>query len=93
MPRNDWPSIVDTRRTLVPKFRNEEKDIRPSRVNNESYRNCNGKGNINNLIMKSSAEIEGFHNSNYLYRGASGDKLRSELSRSPHMNRHEVLNN
>lgn len=89
MPKNDWPSIVDTRRTIVPQFK-EDKDFKPRCGTGESHRNYNGQGNIQDLMLRSNAELDGFHNSNFLYRGASGEKLRSEISRSA-MKRHEIV--
>lgn len=72
MPRNDWPHIVDTRRTLVPNLQ-EKKDFCSHVNTKESHRNYNGKGNLNALIVKGSDDFPGFHNSNHLYRGTSAE--------------------
>jgi len=78
MPKNDWPHVVDTRRTIVPKLE-EEKTFRPTCNTRESHRNYSGHGNLLNLMLKGSDQIDGFITSNAMYRAASGEKSRTRL--------------
>jgi hypothetical protein len=96
MPKNDWPNVVDTRRTIIPKF-DEEKTFRPTCNTRESYRNYSGNGNLLNLMLKGSDEIDGFITSNRMLRGASAEKSRTRADftteRSPNANNRKNLIN
>jgi hypothetical protein len=96
MPKNDWPNVVDTRRTMIPKFE-EEKTFRPTCNTRESHRNYSGNGNLLNLMLKGSDEIDGFITSNRMLRGASAEKSRTRADftteRSPNArNRNNIMN-
>ena len=80
MPVNDWPHVVDTRRTIIPKFE-ESKTFRPSCNIQQSSRNYNGNGNILSVMLKGDVGIEGFHNSNRLYREGSISKSHRNLDK------------
>ena len=47
-----------------------------------------------NLMFKGTDEIDGFHNSNHLYRGPDAEKNKTNYSRSPgrSMSRHKMSN-